>query len=191
MSWVSEQAGLGGRGDGDAVPCHERSAPCFVFEGHTAAVTASAVLCSQPDPKALPAALASALFVPAFPLLQDFCLSPLASRASQHLGTSEVARPRWLLALGGRVGAGLGSTARKAQDAACMPAVELNCRGFRGLGSPSQQAQELQPRCSVAEQSSAAADIPKGSNPGEAARSSSHRAGLVPKQTAACKQILT
>lgn len=33
--------------------------------------------------------------------------------------------------------------------------------------------------------------LPKGSNPGEAAQSSSHRAGLVPKQTGACKQVLT
>lgn len=99
FAWVGiccgcrSKQGWGARGDGDAVPCHERSAPCFVFKGHTAAVTASAVLRSQPDPKALPAALASAFFVPASPLLQDFCLSPLASRASQHLGTSEVAVP--------------------------------------------------------------------------------------------------
>lgn len=64
-----------GCGDGDAVPWHVHSAPCCVFKGQTAAVT-STMLCSQPDPKALPAALASAFFVLAFPLLQNSHLSP-------------------------------------------------------------------------------------------------------------------
>lgn len=48
---------------------------CCVFKDQSAAVMVSTMLCSQPDPKAFPAALASAFFVPAFPLLQNSHLS--------------------------------------------------------------------------------------------------------------------
>lgn len=69
---------FGGRGNGDALSRHVHAAPCFVFEDRNG-VTVSTLLRSEPDLEALPAALASTFFVPAFPLLQNPSLSPFTS----------------------------------------------------------------------------------------------------------------
>jgi len=71
----------GGRGDGDAGSCHRQSAPCFVLRDQNAIAMVLIWLRSELDPEASPAALASAFFVPAFPLLPDSRLSPFTSPA--------------------------------------------------------------------------------------------------------------
>lgn len=198
LSLVSEQAGLWGWGCRAAVPCHVHSAPCCVFKDQTAAVT-STMLCSQPDPKALPAALASAFFVLAFPLLQNSHLSParlphLTASGQQRGGQAS----RWLLALPGCAGTDLGSTVMKALDAprasllSAVPAVELSCSDSRDLvlhlGSPEQSCK---PQWCMAELWTEHTDISCRGQSRESCSEQLPSGRIHPQQTGACKQILT
>lgn len=173
-------------GDGDAVPCHVHSAPCCVFKAQTAAVMASTMACSQLDPKALPAALASAFFAPAVPLPQNSCLSPLTSLSSQQRGGQACRR---LLALLGCAGVGLESTVMKVLDATSAScALCTACSGAELQWLQRQHWSQCR-NCSSSEVSRAepwnwkhTQTFPTGSNPGEITQSSSHRAELIPSK---------